>query len=216
VKRDLMRHYEAQHQRAARDGAMLYATFFFWAPLTVLAAGDRRGAWYFGLMTALFAATSLTLLRASKLPYSAASGSYLTIGMTSVTLSSLSGLLGPLLLVPSLVMMNAIGFLLRPDRGRRRAVLVASLAAIAIPQLLEWTGLVPPSSLIERGHVIILPRILKFTPATHLTLFFATLGLIVAFALFFARFRESLTRAEERLSVHAWQLRQLLPDAQAR
>jgi serine/threonine-protein kinase len=212
VRRELERHHEVQQQRAALGGALLYAMFFFWAPFTMLFAGARRGGWYFGLLAIAFAAAAAILYRASRLPYAVTRESYVTIVVTSIALSLSSGLVGPLLLVPSLVLANAIGFLLRPEKNRRRAVLLLSLAAITVPQILEWIGLVPPSAVIEAGRVTLVPRVLDFTPGTHVALFFLTIGLIVAIAFFFSRFRESLAKAEERLYVHAWQLRQLLPD----
>jgi serine/threonine-protein kinase len=212
VKRDLELRNRDEQRRASRGGALLYGMFFAWAPVLFVVAGERKGGWYVACLCAAFAVAGLTLWRGSKLPYAVSSRSYLTLASTSLALSALSGLCGHLLLVPSLVMTNAIGFLMRPEPRRRRPVLLFSVAAIAVPQVLEWTGLVPPSMTVEAGRVVIMPRVLDFTVASNTMLFFVTLGFLVVFGLFFSRLRQSLAHAEERLSVQAWQLQQLLPD----
>jgi len=215
VVSELDQHYQTQQQRGARGGALLFGMFFVFVPLTLVFA-DGRSAWYFALMTLLFAIAAASLFHASRLPFAQMKGRIFTIVTTSIALSSLSGLVGPLVLVPGLVMTNTIGFLLRPDRIRRKPVIALGLAAIVVPQILEWTGVVPPSAFFQGGQLVFVNRVMDFSVATHTTLFFITLAFILAFALFFSRTRDLLSNAEERLYVHAWQLRQLLPTSGVR
>jgi serine/threonine-protein kinase len=132
------------------------------------------------------------------------------IVLTTMTLGSFSAAVGPLILVPSLVTTNAIGFLMQATT-RRWVVVGASCAAILLPLSLEWLGLVPPSYTVHEGRTIVNDRLMSFTETTHLFLIAFTVAFIVAIGLYFIRFREMLTEAERRVFLNAWQLRQLVP-----
>lgn len=211
VKDELARYYHRQQRGTGRGGALLYLMFFFWAPI-MLFVGDHHAAWYFGLSAVLFASAAAALLRASRRPLERRASGYAGIVLTSLALSSLSASAGPLVLVPSLVMANQIGFLLRPNRARRGAIIAISFAAVAVPQLLDWLGVVPPAYVVANGRTTIMNRLMDFTPTAHGFFVAITLALVLAVGIYFSRFRDMLTEAEERLFVLAWQLRKLAPD----
>ena len=85
--------------------------------------------------------------------------------------------------------------------------------AIAVPFVLALLGLVPdPYSFTADGALVITSPMVGFPPG--LTLFFllaTSIALVVTPTLLAGRFRDELARAEERVFMSAWHLRQLLP-----
>ncbi|HEY5242381.1 MAG TPA: hypothetical protein VIJ22_12970, partial [Polyangiaceae bacterium] len=71
----------------------------------------------------------------------------------------------------------------------------------------------PPSYVFEHCVLSIQPVMLSF-PAipTHVFLLVSNVALVITGCAMMARFRNTLTAAEERLHVQAWQLRQMVPE----
>jgi serine/threonine-protein kinase len=130
-----------------------------------------------------------------------------TVGMAAIGRS-----FGPLVLVPSLLAVNAAGFMLAPRRLVRWLSLAITSSAVLVPLLLEWLGVLSPSYLFEGGRMVIVPH-LNDLPAVPSLVVVATIsvGIIINSALFLSRVRATLNQAEERLHLNAWQLRQLVP-----
>jgi serine/threonine-protein kinase len=195
---------------AARAASFLYMAFF---PLAVAAVFvlKVRGSWYFALSGGLFLAASAALFRASRFSTTDMRTSYAPVVLTSLALSSLSAINGPLILVPSLVLANAVGFLVQPDTRRRALVIGMSVFAVVAPQMLEWAHLVPPSYVVSNGRTVVMNRLLDFTETTHLFLVLITVGLLVAIGVMFTRFRDAVSDSERRFFLYTWQLQKLLP-----
>lgn len=104
--------------------------------------------------------------------------------------------------------------LVPPDRSRRGVVVLMSLLTVALPALLAWTGLIPQPYEIGADRIVIHADMLHFPPfATGLFLLASSLSVVLTACLMTARVHDALARAQERLHVQAWQLRQMLPRA---
>lgn len=132
--------------------------------------------------------------------------------LSSVSISLMSALFGPFILVPGLVATNTMFFAMSADARARRVVLAAGALTITVPFLLEATGVVPPSYTFEAGVLHVLPRATEL-PAlqTILCLFMTSLAMVLLPGLLMGRMRDALTTAERRLVVQSWHLRQLVP-----
>jgi serine/threonine-protein kinase len=118
----------------------------------------------------------------------------------------------PLLVVPAAILTNVCGFSIYVRKRQRLFVLGVAVGAWLMPLVLELTGLIPPTFAFRDDQLVILPV------ATHLPRV-ATLVLIVTAmigALYFSGvlmgyMADRLARAEQRLFMYAWQLRELVP-----
>jgi serine/threonine-protein kinase len=132
--------------------------------------------------------------------------------MSSVTVAMMSALFGPFILVPGLVATNTMFFAMNADRHARKVVIAAGVMAIALPFMLEVSGVLPPAYSFSGGMLQVLPRATGF-PAmqTMLCLFLTSVAMVVIPGLLMGRMRDALTSAERRLVLQAWHLRQLVP-----
>ena len=112
------------------------------------------------------------------------------------------------------VIANATALLMQPNRKRRPVIFASALAAIVAPFLLEWAGLAPPSYAITGGRLVVMNRMLDYTPAAHAIHIGVTLTFVVAIRLYSCNFATRSPAPKSASSWHAWQLRQLVPEAQ--
>jgi len=201
----------AQEQAVARSASWL---FLFGAVFTVALACTIgfHVAWYAFVSAVLFVAAGLSLVRLGRTPYERAKTSYATVVTTTLAISWMSGMCGPLFIVPTFLIANTVGFLMQPNRTRRPYVLGLTCAGLAVPLALEWAGLVPPSYVFRAGTMIVVNRVIDLT-SWGMTGVFGCGAIAITFAigLFFIRFRDVLSDAEQRLHLYAWHLRQLVP-----
>ncbi len=120
-------------------------------------------------------------------------------------------MLGPLVLVPLLALGNTVLYLTALDDQRPR-IIVLGLLAVAVPTVLQWVGVLPPSYAVAGGVLEVMPRMIHFPPVPTMVFLLAVQLFIIATAAFFvARLRRRYTRAERRIHLHTWQLRQVVP-----
>jgi tRNA A-37 threonylcarbamoyl transferase component Bud32 len=119
---------------------------------------------------------------------------------------------GPLVLLPTVAGSVMTAALLHPRPLSRVGVIAGFSALIAVPLALQLAGVIAPYYRFEDGFMILVPRVAAFTEApTLLALSFGSLATIIVLAVIVMRLRTMLTDAEQRLLLHAWQLRQLVP-----
>jgi hypothetical protein len=131
-----------------------------------------------------------------------------------VLVANLSLLFGPLVLVPASAVASGAALMvgIRANRTTRRGILIASLAAVFVPLLLQVTGVLPRSYEIVSEGLLIRPVLVEFPPGMTLALLgFAIALLLVTTQLLMNRSVEALLQAERRNFAQAWRLRQLLP-----
>jgi hypothetical protein len=138
---------------------------------------------------------------------------YVLLALSTLAVVTTSRIFGPFMLLPCLAIVNTIGFVITPHPLARVAFIACGCASIAIPALLEWAGVWQPSYLFHDGLMTVTPQMhgLEGTP-TMVFLLLANVAILLGSALAIGRIRDALTDAETRLQLHAWQLRQLIPE----
>lgn len=135
-----------------------------------------------------------------------------------LSVSMLCVLFGPLIMVPGVAAAQGATIMvsLRANQQTRRFILSLGLAAVLIPVGLQYFGFLPPTYLFKDGVIKVLPWAVEFPEgATLIMLVASTIMTLVLGNLLAGRAVEALVRAERRLFVQAWRLRQLLPEQQA-
>jgi hypothetical protein len=115
--------------------------------------------------------------------------------------------------VPGFAALLTLGHALHVDR-HRLLIFVLGCVPVVVPSALQALGLAPVSYAFDDRGMTILPRVVLMRPESTLpVLFVSALLLIAVAAMGGAQARNSIREAERSLSVHAWQLRQLVPPA---
>ena len=128
-------------------------------------------------------------------------------------ISAVAALFGPLVLMPAVLGINISAYAATVDRLGRRLAYAVSTVAIAVPIVLELTGVVGPSLALGPDGMTILPRALGLDSMSAVAvLALASLGTVFAGIVAVGRLRDALTRAESQLEMYNWHFRQLLPD----
>ncbi|MEO6573974.1 MAG: serine/threonine-protein kinase [Polyangiaceae bacterium] len=142
--------------------------------------------------------------------------SYTTLFVMPLGLLAVSRLFGPEILVPSAALALAVTFGIYPYKGPRRFALFVSCAAVTLPLVLEWAGVLPTSYLFENGRIVVVPQMASFPkwPSSIALMAFHVMIIVSTWRLT-ARVRGALTAAEEIISVQAWHLRQIVPHSLA-
>ena len=136
------------------------------------------------------------------------------LALTAVSNGVLSGFMGPLVLVPSLALAVAVVAMnLRTSARFRGAVVGVSLLSVAVPALLEMTGILPSSYRNQHGTLVVLSRFMEIPdrPYPILLLICSLLAIAVPLA-FVWRLSRELARLRDRIQLYAWQFRQLVPE----
>jgi len=122
-------------------------------------------------------------------------------------------LFGPLVLLPSLVIITGVAYVATFDRGAIACV-IPLVAVIFVPLALQLLGVLPPSYDFADGTLRILPGMTDLPPTPTLLLLAVANAIVVAGSIIFVwRLRGTHRDAERRLALQAWQLSQLVPEA---
>jgi hypothetical protein len=197
-------------QRATARGALLgYLAWFLLVPFGLwMGIGSVPAAL---LTSALWVAAAVSAYVALRRPDAAGSPAVVGLLATATAACATCAICGPYVLVPTLAVINVMLWLLVSDRSRRRLVIAVGCLTILAPAALEWAGVLSFYR-FKDGKVIILQSMLDFPIVpTHAFLLAASLALVVITAVLITRFRDTLSQAERRLHLQAWQLRQLAP-----
>jgi tRNA A-37 threonylcarbamoyl transferase component Bud32 len=118
---------------------------------------------------------------------------------------------GSLVLLPTLLCAVMSAMLLNPRPLSRSAIVVTVCVMIAAPSVLGALGVTEPSYAFDDGVMSVQPVMLQLPEVpTTLSLILASLLTVGTLALSITRIRDDLSRAERRLQLQAWQLRQLV------
>ncbi len=117
----------------------------------------------------------------------------------------------PTILTPTFAIPFAVGYTLSMDARRRFLPMVATSAAIVVPSALEWLQVLGPSSTMAGPLACVVPRTVVLPSLSGPLEVLGNVICIVGACYYALRFREILTETQRRVSVAAWQLRQLLP-----
>ena len=131
--------------------------------------------------------------------------------VSTLALSSLTTLFGPLIATPTAISVNVMIFFVSNERALRRVILVLGGIGVLLPLGLELLGILPPSFRFEAGTLVLLPRALPLEPSSLLVLAFVFVATVVLGSVTLGPFRDDLDRALVESRVLAWQLRQFVP-----
>jgi eukaryotic-like serine/threonine-protein kinase len=131
---------------------------------------------------------------------------------STMAMTVASTMFGPLVFVPALAAVNTVFFVIQLDRRRAYLAVAAGCVPIVLPALLSAVGVFPTMYHFEPDRITVTPWMHGFpSPAAPIALATGSIGIILIASLLARRFRDSLTKAQLRLELGAWQLRQLLP-----
>jgi len=197
---------------AARDGALRYA---WWSSFAMLVFWLGVRDWTPTILILSFMGASSAYAFFMTRRSSAGYGSMIVLLVaSSITVALVSGLFGPFIIVPTLAATNAMYFAMTMKARHRFWAVVAAVLAIAVPFVLEATGVIPPAhdfgASRESFRVIAQTAYFPAIPTQVVLLLTGTATAIIPVVMV-GRLRDALTRAEERLFLQAWQLRATLP-----
>ncbi|MBL8606044.1 MAG: protein kinase [Myxococcales bacterium] len=120
--------------------------------------------------------------------------------------------LGPLVLAPSLVIVNTITHVIVGRREHRFAIMAIGALSLLAPIALELAGVVPSTFAFRDGALVLTsPMVRLGGPATVAFLVVVHVGTTILGAAGLRRYRDALERAEARSIAHAWILEKLVP-----
>jgi serine/threonine-protein kinase len=120
---------------------------------------------------------------------------------------------GPLVVVPTVALAIAATFVSFGSEPLRLASIGLGVLAVLAPLGMQLAGVLPASYTFEGGVMQVLPLAAELPQQGTLAYMAATsVASIIIISLIVFRQRQSLSRLEERLFLHVWNLRGLLPE----
>ena len=118
--------------------------------------------------------------------------------------------LGPFVLVPVAASSGALLFGLQATREERGVVIFLGVLSATVPFVVELAGLIPPGFEFRDGNLVILPRGVEIHEGITLaSLLYMSAAFAFIPAFFVGRIRDSLSGAERKLFLQAWQFNRL-------
>ena len=204
-----------RNRRLLRDGARFdLAGLALLLPLAAWMGVQRWelvGAW-----SVLMTTSSLVKLLASRrraLTSSLHLSAYTAYLLSILAFGCLSRAFGPLIFTPGLIAVATVAYCMSHDARYRFTVMLTGCAGFLAPVLLELSSVLPRSYAFDAAGMRVLPGAARFPEIpTLFSLTVAGLFMIVAAGLLMGRLQRGLRAAELRSHLHAWHLRQLLPE----
>ncbi len=124
---------------------------------------------------------------------------------------AMSRVASPLVAVPVTGVSLGVGLALFPRRTSVWGAIIASLAAISLPLVLEWTGVLPRTFHFENDKLVIDGQLAHLRQLPTMVWFFANIAPLATTCFYLTYVRDRLLDAEQRIRLQAWQLRQIVP-----
>ena len=205
---------QQEHMRlAARDGALGYVSWVLYVPLLVVMG--VRDAFSLTVSTVLMTVAAGVSWWAARRDRYLRSYSLLVMVTGTLALSSMTRLFGPYMLLPTILMGQAVAFSLSPHRRERLVAAAMSALGVLGPVVMEWWGWMPRQTVFTQDAITVLPGITGLDPMlSPLVLAVASLALIITPVILIGRAREAWNAAERNNAIRAWHLRQLVADTE--
>jgi eukaryotic-like serine/threonine-protein kinase len=212
AERELQTLDRARVQSALRDNVWRIATWSLLAPLPFLMGS--RAPLLLAAMFALLLAIAVGAAALHRFRVHSPASRLTLYATTCAFVASVTGLFGPLVLVPGFAAINTLIFSSQGKRSERPLMMALGVCTVAVPLLLELSGLVPPSMRFDGETITLLPRVAGFPPTPSLLLLggVSILGIVLPTTLV-GRLGDALRAAERRLVLQKWQLSLLSPKA---
>ena len=183
---------------------LLYLPLFFWAGIL---NGTALGVFYALELSA--AAITFAVAR-SKRPRVGAV--LLAMLLSNSAFASTTVLFGPLILMPGLIAVNTTAYALLLDKPWRTITIVSGVAFVLVPALMEVFGIGGHQYAFGAHGMTVASGAIALTRAPALVLLLVgSVATVITGAFTTARMRDALGRAELRLQLSAWHLRELAP-----
>jgi serine/threonine-protein kinase len=208
AKPDLERQNQRGRVAAARATASVYLACILLIPGT-LALGVRSWPAFLGAVITGLLGLCVALLTARGLLGRAGNMIAYVLGVITITFAST--LAGWAIMIPGMTATHTLGAFLFGEKRLRPWFLSLGLIPILLPFLLQTIGVLPASYSFETSQLVVHPLMTDLPGHTNVMLVATSILMLVAPALLLARVKDTLTRAEERLFLHAWMLRRILP-----
>ncbi len=190
-------------------GWVLLSWFAFLPPLFWMGMRRWEGVIFGSIMIAIASALSMRLARQRR-PDMRLDLGVLVAGALGIATAGL--VIGPLFLMPGIAAIFAMAFAFKSDWWWSWLGVAAGIATIVVPAALEAAGILPSSMSFEGGEIRLLPVVAEFPRVPTITFLVTTaIGMVVASGLLAGWMRRALARAEQRMVVQTWLLRQLVP-----
>lgn len=197
---------------SARQASLALLSYAAYVPF-VLWMGVRRPWLLVATMLATVAVIVLTY-RHYRRPPARLALPWSHVVVSVIAFAAGMSLFGPLVLLPSLVIITGVAYVATFDRSAIACV-VPLVAVIFVPLALQLAGVLPPSYDFAGGTLRILPGLTDLPPIPTLLLLVVSHLIVVAGSIIFVwRLRCTHREVERRLAFHAWQLAQLVPSPQ--
>ena len=193
----------------AKAGAIGFAAWLAFVPIMLIHGIRNMPMFIVSTVAWLGASAANVLLRRRQDGY----GSTAVVCVGALAISTSSLVLGPSILTPTLAAIYGVTTAFAMDRRRRYLPMIVSCLAVAVPVVLERTGVLPSSFTLGSGGWVITPPMLLAPTHQNGGLFVANIACVAVACLIGISFRSLLTDVQRRAHVNAWQLRQLLPKA---
>ncbi len=210
VRDEMRQSRDALQKNISRTGAIAFSGGLLLLIPVLVSMGVKSWTSIAVIVGALLVASLLSLVQ---LRSPSETSSYVIMTAAAIAYCAISRVYGPLVLVPQMAMASATVYGLHSRKGIQQVSMILMSLAIMLPLLLERTGVLAPSYSFRSGEMSILPNVCELDERVTLGfLSIASVFLLLVCSMSIRRIRNALTAAEERLSVQAWQLRQLVPE----
>ncbi|MBX3181979.1 MAG: protein kinase [Polyangiaceae bacterium] len=213
VRAEMERLRKQDRSHSAKNAVLGYAAWFLALPC-LLWDGVKSWPALATLGAAMLAATGWTVLLSQLRRVERWQG-WVGLVLTFFAIAATSVLLGPFILVPAVCVMVVLIYQVvwRTERHARWVVLVLGLLAVLGPALLQLTGLLPRTYTVDERGLLVIPWAVHLGSVTVWVGFVVFhVGVLVTASQLASRSVDVFVAAERSLFLHAWQLRQLIPD----
>ena len=200
-----------QRRTAARLGVFAYLASIALMPM-VPVIGVR--SWTALIASAiLFAAAAATSFSISRVAKPAGFALIAILLFSTGAIGSISYLFGAYVLVPAVLAVNTMGFAMHERAVPAPIIISIGTLGVIVPAALEWLRVCPPAYHFGDGVIEIFSRAMAFHGrAPEIVLWVGSVATVVGSSIFAVHASRARVLAEQRLQLHAWQLRQLVAD----
>jgi hypothetical protein len=198
--------------RARVTIAMAASLFSFWAILPFLSVKN------WSLLLGFYGLLALAILASWRVMRTGHTGLLMTLVLITALDLAFSRLLGPFVLMPIVVCAALTTVFTRPEfYGRMWLMLGWTTVAIMGPVALEWLRVVPTTSTLVPGMLVIRSDTFSIRGSwvDELALILANVFYVGAVGMVTYKLNERRVRAQRQLHVQAWHFKQLLPTRRA-
>jgi len=211
VEREIEEGMMARTRGTGLMGSAVYAGLVLYLPL-LLWMGIRDWRWLGALYASVAvasAASAVPVMRSRPtmawVLVAAAGSAIMVLGIGLV--------MGPFVIQPTVAALVTMAFSFVLERPGRRVVTALGVLSLVVPVALGWFGWWPAPYAIRDDALLLQSSMLHLAKLPAVVLLTATgIMSLVVLAFFVGWLRDGLSRAERKLAIQAWSLRQLLPE----